>query len=69
MGYLRLCTLALLGVSSAALAAQAPPTKEAAPGPRLSAERLDDRIVVRVDDRTFTCYRFGAGQKYPTSTR
>ena len=25
----------------------------------------DDRIVVRVDDRRFTCYRFGAGQKYP----
>ena len=33
--------------------------------PPLSVERLDDRIVVRVDDRTFTCYRFGAGQKYP----
>ncbi len=31
----------------------------------LSTERLDDRIIVRVDDRTFTCYRFGAGQKYP----
>jgi hypothetical protein len=31
----------------------------------LSAERLDDRIIVRVDDQTFTCYRFGAGQKYP----
>jgi hypothetical protein len=36
-----------------------------AASPRLSADRLDDRIVVRVDDRTFTCYRFGAGQKYP----
>jgi len=33
--------------------------------PRLSAQRLDDRIIVRVDDRTFTTYRFGAGQKYP----
>ena len=31
----------------------------------LSAERLDDRVVARVNDRTFTCYRFGAGQKYP----
>ncbi len=31
----------------------------------LSTERLDDRIIVRVDDQTFTCYRFGAGQKYP----
>jgi hypothetical protein len=32
---------------------------------KLTAERLDDRIIVRVADRTFTCYRFGAGQKYP----
>jgi hypothetical protein len=38
---------------------------DAPPRPRLSAQRLDDRIVVRVDDRTFTVYRFGAGQKYP----
>lgn len=57
---LRLATLAILG---AATLAPAPATSEAPP--RLSAERLDDRIVVRVDDRTFTCYRFGAGQKYP----
>jgi hypothetical protein len=35
------------------------------PQPMLSAERLDDRIIVRVDDQTFTCYRFGPGQKYP----
>jgi hypothetical protein len=41
----------------------APPP--AAAGAGLSAQRLDDRIIVRVDDRTFTCYRFGAGQKYP----
>ncbi len=33
--------------------------------PTLSTERLDDRIIVRIDDRTFTCYRSGAGQKYP----
>ncbi len=31
----------------------------------MDAERLDDRIVVRVDGETFTCYRFGPGQKYP----
>ena len=31
----------------------------------LTAERLDDRIIVRINDETFTCYRFGAGQKYP----
>ena len=31
----------------------------------MEAERLDDRIVVRVKGETFTCYRFGAGQKYP----
>jgi len=66
MGRLRLRTLAILGVSSLAFAAPQPATTSAgAPVPRLSTERLDDRIVVRVDDRTFTCYRFGAGQKYP----
>jgi hypothetical protein len=42
-----------------------PPAPKEAASPRLSAERFDDRIVVRVDERTFTCYRFGAGQKYP----
>ncbi len=31
----------------------------------MSSERLDDRIIVRVDGETFTCYRFGSGQKYP----
>ena len=31
----------------------------------LNAERLDDRIIVRVNSETFTCYRFGGGQKYP----
>jgi hypothetical protein len=58
--------LAVLGVSSLTWAARQPAAPQpAAPGLRLSAERFDDRIVVRVDDRTFTCYRFGAGQKYP----
>jgi len=33
--------------------------------PVLSAERLDDRWIVRVDEETFTVYRFGSGQKYP----
>jgi hypothetical protein len=32
---------------------------------KVAAERLDDRIVVRVDDTAFTSYRFGPGQKYP----
>jgi len=31
----------------------------------LSAERLDDRWIIRIDDRVFTVYRFGGGQKYP----
>jgi hypothetical protein len=57
---------AILGGSLLALAGQPPVQPSAAPAARrLSAERLDDRIVVRVDERTFTCYRFGAGQKYP----
>ena len=64
MEAMRLGVAAILAVSPFALA-QPAVTQGAAPGPRLSAERLDDRIVVRVDDRTFTCYRFGAGQKYP----
>src|SRR5512137_235109 len=62
----RLGAIAFLGVGSLAPAAPPPQAKDAAPaGPRLSAQRLDDRIIVRVDDRTFTVYRFGAGQKYP----
>jgi hypothetical protein len=31
----------------------------------MEAERLDDRIIVRVNGETFTVYRFGSGQKYP----
>ena len=63
MRHTRSC-VAVLGLASLA-SAPAAPAPPAAPGPRLSAERLDDRIIVRVDDKTFTCYRFGAGQKYP----
>ncbi|MCB9210707.1 MAG: PmoA family protein [Ignavibacteriales bacterium] len=31
----------------------------------LSAELQDDMIIVRIDNVTFTSYRFGDGQKYP----
>ena len=31
----------------------------------LTAECQDDMIIVRIDGKTFTCYRFGEGQKYP----
>ena len=31
----------------------------------LTAEQQDERIIVRIDDVTFTSYRFGDGQKYP----
>ena len=71
VAHLRRWTLALLGIASLLVTALVPASPQPAappsapPAPRLSAERLDDRIIVRVDDRTFTCYRFGAGQKYP----
>jgi hypothetical protein len=65
MGCPRLVALAILAASSSAKAAPPPAPGPTASSPRLSAERFDDRIVVRVDDATFTCYRFGAGQKYP----
>ena len=65
MRHSRRAAVAILAVSPLALAAQPSAPKDPAPDLRLSAERFDDRIVVRVDDRTFTCYRFGAGQKYP----
>ncbi|HEX9187039.1 MAG TPA: PmoA family protein [Vicinamibacteria bacterium] len=62
-------TIALAGLAALAVAggtlARPAAASDAPPPPRLSAQRLDDRIVVRVDDRTFTTYRFGAGQKYP----
>jgi hypothetical protein len=31
----------------------------------LSAEMQDRMIIIRIDDRTFTCYRYDDGQKYP----
>lgn len=31
----------------------------------LSAEQQDERIIVRIDEVTFTSYRYGDGQKYP----
>ena len=31
----------------------------------LSAEQQDERIIVRIDDKQFTSYRYGDGQKYP----
>ena len=49
--------LAALAVGAAAR----PPAKKRA----LTAEMQDDRIIVRIDEATFTCYRFGAGQKLP----
>jgi hypothetical protein len=58
----------LLAVLSLARAQAAEPPARGDETPaslRLSAERIDDRIVVRIGERTFTCYRFGAGQKYP----
>jgi hypothetical protein len=53
---------------AAAAAPQAAPpavAAGAAPALKLSAQRFDDRIDIRVDDRVFTAYRFGSGQKYP----
>ena len=31
----------------------------------LSVEQQDEMIIVRIDKKTFTCYRYGDGQKYP----
>ena len=60
-----LASLVPVALASQALAPR-PVTAQSAPSaPRLSAQRLDDRIIVRVDDRMFTTYRFGPGQKYP----
>ncbi|RPI23836.1 MAG: hypothetical protein EHM61_18735 [Acidobacteria bacterium] len=60
-----LLVLALLVTSFALLASRADAQTDPAQPAKMSAERLDDRIIVRVDDQTFTVYRFGAGQKYP----
>jgi len=59
VGLAMMCAAGLL--LSAVAARQASPPAS----PAISAERLDDRIIVRVNGETFTCYRFGAGQKYP----
>jgi hypothetical protein len=68
MSAARAVVVGLVGLASLAAARPqtAPEPKPAATAaPQLSALRLDDRILVRVDDRMFTTYRFGAGQKYP----
>ncbi len=31
----------------------------------LSVEQQDEMIIVRIENQTFTCYRYGDGQKYP----
>jgi hypothetical protein len=53
--------LGLLAIAPAGRAQSGAVTETAG----VQAERLDDRIIVRVSGETFTCYRFGAGQKYP----
>jgi hypothetical protein len=40
-------------------------TSSAPSSTALSVERIDDQLVVRIGNRTFTSYRFGRGQKYP----
>lgn len=52
--------LGLLVGLAAGQSTQAPLKKRA-----LTAERQDEMIIVRIDEATFTCYRFGPGQKYP----
>ena len=61
---------AALGLALAAFAAAARPAPpiphQDAPKKRvLTAETQDDMIIVRIDEATFTCYRYGAGQKLP----
>lgn len=53
------------GPQAPAAPAAGTPVASPASAPHMSAQRLDDRILVRVEDRVFTTYRFGAGQKYP----
>jgi hypothetical protein len=52
--------LVLLACLAAGQSAQAPVKKRV-----LTAETQDAMIIVRIDGQTFTCYRFGPGQKYP----
>lgn len=67
LGVWLLSATPLVARPAAAAPQAAPPATAAAVAPalKLSAQRFDDRIDVRVDDRVFTAYRFGAGQKYP----
>jgi hypothetical protein len=52
--------IVLIAAVAAGLGAQTPAKKRA-----LAAEAQDDMIIVRIDEATLTCYRFGAGQKLP----
>lgn len=52
--------IVLMAAVVAGLGAQTPAKKRV-----LTAEAQDDMIIVRIDEVTFTCYRCGAGQKYP----
>ncbi len=56
-----LLLIVLIGIAAAGNTASVLPQSVQ----KLSAETLDDRIIVRINDSTFTVYRFGAGQKYP----
>ncbi len=60
-----LAALAAMILSSPAARSVALSQSSPLPSPAVSAERIDDRIIVRVNGETFTCYRFGSGQKYP----
>ncbi len=60
-----LLAAALAGSLSGAIKAMSSGQAIMPASPVLSSERLDDRIIVRVNGETFTCYRFGGGQKYP----
>jgi len=56
----------LIGFLAAVAAGGQTPGAAVAPKTRiLTAEIQDDMIIVRIDDVTFTCYRFGAGNKLP----
>jgi hypothetical protein len=59
--------VALLGLLAFAAGIGAAPVPGQAPAKKrvLTAETQDDMIIVRIDEVTFTCYRFGAGQKLP----
>jgi hypothetical protein len=54
----------LMMICSAAANAQSAPAMPAAT-PKLQAALEQDKIVVTVDGRLFTCYKFAGSQKYP----